>query len=86
MNEMDVVEFDELVEVDAIDDEWVTDDMVEACSERGVTTAEYAIGVVLVITVVVLVIQSLKSGWFGQLVEMFVKMLFDVFKTQLGLG
>lgn len=52
--------------------------------ERGMTTAEYAVGVVLVITIVGLIIKALQAGWFGTLVKTFVTLLFEVLKASVG--
>ncbi len=61
------------------------DDIAELaeCGEEGVTTAEYAMGVVLVITFIVIVISALRGGWLGNLVEALVKLIFGVISKQL---
>ncbi len=53
--------------------------------EEGVTTAEYAMGVVMVITFITIVILALKQGWLGALVQALVKAIFTLITNQLGL-
>lgn len=69
------------------DPDLVIDDTQVELAERGeegVTTAEYAMGVVLVITFIVLVIAALQGGWLGGLVQALVKAIFTVITSQLG--
>lgn len=44
--------------------------------ERGMTTAEYAVGVVLVITLVTIVIKALQAGWFAALIKTLIGVIF----------
>ncbi len=53
--------------------------------EEGVTTAEYAMGVVMVITFISIVILALKQGWLGALIQALVKAIFSLITNQLGL-
>lgn len=52
--------------------------------ERGMTTAEYAIGVVLVITLVSIVIKALEAGWFGTLVKNLISLVFKTITGSMG--
>ncbi|WP_040162386.1 DUF4244 domain-containing protein [Nigerium massiliense] len=52
--------------------------------ERGMTTAEYAIGVVLVVTLVGLVITAMKSGVFTQALQQAVVQLLKVVTGAMG--
>jgi Flp pilus assembly pilin Flp len=52
--------------------------------EEGVTTAEYAMGVVMVITFITIVILALRQGWLGALVQALVKAIFGLITQQLG--
>lgn len=53
--------------------------------ERGLTTVEYAIGIVLVITIVGLLIKAAGEGWFMTLVKTLVTAIFKAI-TQGVLG
>jgi len=53
-------------------------------AERGMTTVEYAIGIVLVITIVGLLIKAAGEGWFMTLVQSLVGVLFRVITTAIG--
>lgn len=44
--------------------------------ERGLTTVEYAVGIVLVITIVGLLIAAAQQGWFMDLVKALIKAIF----------
>ncbi|WP_232549104.1 hypothetical protein [Propioniciclava soli] len=47
-----------------------------ARDERGLTTVEYAVGLVLVITIVGLLITAANQGWFMDLVKVLVRAIF----------
>lgn len=51
--------------------------------ERGLATVEYAIAVVLVITMVGLLITSIQQGWFDEATQKVVKLLLDLISTAL---
>ena len=52
--------------------------------ERGLTTVEYAIGIVLVLTIVGLLIKAASEGWFSSLVKNLVGVIFRVITAQIG--
>lgn len=52
--------------------------------ERGMTTAEYAIGVVMVIALVVVIIKAIQGGWLGPLVMTLVQAIFKLITAQMG--
>ena len=56
-----------------------------ATGERGMTTAEYAIGVVMVIALVIVVIKAIQGGWLGPLVMTLVQAIFKLITLQMGL-
>lgn len=49
---------------------------VAALTERGLTTVEYAIGIVLVLSIVGLLIKASSQGWFLDLVKDLVGVVF----------
>ena len=51
--------------------------------ERGLTTVEYAVGIVLVITIVGLLIAAAQQGWFMELVKALVGTIFRVLTTAI---
>lgn len=53
--------------------------------ERGMTTAEYAIGVVMVIALVVVIIKAIQGGWLGPLVMTLVQAIFKLITAQMGM-
>lgn len=63
----------------------VSDDAVDPTrDERGMATVEYAIGIVLVVTIVGLIIAAIQGDWFGPLVKILVKAIFDMVKVAIG--
>lgn len=52
--------------------------------ERGLTTVEYAIGIVLVLTIVGLLIKAAGEGWFTTLVKNLIGVIFKVITSQIG--
>jgi len=49
------------------------------------TTAEYAIGVVMVIALVVVIIKAIQGGWLGPLVMTLVQAIFKLITAQMGM-
>ena len=52
--------------------------------ERGLTTAEYAMGVVMVVVFIGVVIAALKMGFFSQLVQTLVGAIFKMLMRVIG--
>ncbi len=50
--------------------------------ERGMTTVEYAIGIVLVLTVIGALVLAAKQGWFAELVKVLFTAIFQVVTKQ----
>ncbi|MFV0452620.1 MAG: hypothetical protein ACK5LS_10340 [Propioniciclava sp.] len=55
-----------------------------AAVERGLTTVEYAIGIVLILAIVGVLILAVKEGWFMGLVQMLMKAIFDAILSAIG--
>lgn len=53
-------------------------------AERGMATVEYAIGIVLVVTIVAVIIKAAQDGWFLDLVKNLVGALFKVVMANMG--
>lgn len=51
--------------------------------ERGLTTVEYAIGIVLVLTIVTLLIKATGESWFDGLVQGLLNHVFDLIQKAL---
>ena len=51
--------------------------------ERGMATVEYALGIVLVVTVVTALIWSAQQGWFKELVEALFRTIFQLVTSHL---
>ncbi len=52
-------------------------------NQRGMTTAEYAVGSVAVATAIGVGISILDQPWFQELIQALIKALFDVIKSML---
>lgn len=51
--------------------------------ERGMATVEYALGILLVVTVVGVAVWSAQQGWFRDMVEAVFKLLFQLVTSHL---
>lgn len=51
--------------------------------ERGMATVEYAIGILLIVTIVGVMVWSAQQGWFKDLVEALFRTLFTLVTTHL---
>lgn len=54
---------------------------LRAWGERGLTTVEYAIGIVLILSIVGLLIKASSQGWFLDLVKDLVGVVFKAITT-----
>ena len=59
--------------------------MAPGPDDRGMTTAEYAIGVVMVIALVIVVIKAIQGGWLAPLIMALVQAVFKLITLQMGL-
>lgn len=50
--------------------------------ERGLTTVEYAVGIVLIIALVAVGVQAAKAGWFMTLVQELIGTIFRLVTSQ----
>lgn len=54
-------------------------------AERGMATVEYAIGIVLVVTIMAVIIKAAQDGWFLDLVKGLIQALFSVIMRNMAL-